>query len=129
MTQRSVLSSAAFLAVMAGLIYGGFNTGALQNADLAVGILIWVGVAVAHLVLGAIAGTSTALLLPVIVIAIAIPAGYGPSGEAVPIPLVMLWMEAVGLAFVAAGLGARKALGRRVAARAAAARSSPRSSG
>jgi hypothetical protein len=111
-TRRLALAGAAYLAVMAGLIYGVFNNGLGQDtAALAVAVLVLVGLL--HFGTGYAARSWWALFLPVLAVITAVPAGYpnGVAGEPFPIYFVVMVMGIFGTPLIGAGafLGSRRA--------------------
>jgi hypothetical protein len=94
MARRSVIAGAAYLAVMAGLIYGVLDTGALPNTDTAaIGLLVCLGAI--DFATGYFSRSFAVAWLPLAAIIVAVPAGYPDDVEGEPIPI------SVGLMFIA----------------------------
>lgn len=103
MTRRFALASAAYLAVMAGLIYTVFRTGAGEGA--AVGIALWVLLGLLHLGVGFASRTLASIALPLVAIVIAVPAGtpQDVGGEPFPVYFVMMILALPGMVLIALG--------------------------
>ena len=94
MARRSVIAGAAYLAVMAGLIYGVLDTSALPHTDsAAIGLLV--GLGLIDIATGYFSRSFAVAWLPLTAIIVAVPAGYPDDTEGDPIPI------SVGLIFIA----------------------------
>ena len=86
MARRSAIASAAYLALMAGLIYGVLDTSALPDTDAAaIGLLA--GLALLDLATGYLSRSFALAWLPLAAIVLAVPAGYPNNTEGEPIPI------------------------------------------
>jgi hypothetical protein len=116
---RFCLGALAYLGLSAVWIYGVLDRGTLEGSDVRAWTVLGV-VAVAHVAFGFAIREWPALLLPIAVLLLAIPAGYPDSEFSEPGPvwfgqIVLVQFE---IPLIAAGLGVRAlANGRRAAAR------------
>jgi hypothetical protein len=106
MARRFALASAAFLAVMAGVIYGVLDTGFGRGAVA----LIYVLIVVVHFAYGYATATWWALLLPPLVVLIALPADSSDFLRGA--------LDPSGMVLIAIGVGLARMWGRQSATRA-----------
>jgi hypothetical protein len=113
MAQRSVIASAAFLAVMAGLIYGVYGTGSGPLGAAAVALFVALGPF--HFAVGFVGASWSLLLLPLAAVLLAALAGYpeDTTGEPLPLWFGMAIIEVFGLVLLGVGVAAEKLVERR----------------
>jgi hypothetical protein len=109
---KQAVVALAYLAVMAAWVYVVWKPDAEPSG--VAGAAFWVGLLGLQVGVGFAAGTWWAILLPVLLVPIAVPAGYGEGvGQEVPIWLyLVLWLP-VAVVLVAVGVGLRKLVERR----------------
>ena len=100
----------AYLAVAAAGVYLFLDSGFLEGDDL--WWLVTAGFAVAHVALGFLVGRWPVVLLPLVLVPLAIPAGYPQSMfEPPPVWLTQTLLVQFEVALVALGLGVRTVVG------------------
>ena len=108
--RRAAVVVVAYLAVAAAWVYLFLDSGFLEGDDL--WWLVTAGFAVAHVALGFLVGRWPVVLLPLVLVPLAIPAGY-PQSMFEPPPV--WWTQAMlvqfEVALVALGLGVRTVVG------------------
>jgi hypothetical protein len=106
---------AAYLVLMTAWVYGIANRTGDDSHDW----LVWV-LLVAQPVMGLLVGRWWAVVLPVVVVAISVPAGYPPitpeNAEPFPIWFALGWGALFAIPVIVAGVVARKVYERRQAA-------------
>jgi hypothetical protein len=112
--ERFGLGSVVYLAISALWIYGVLDRGSLEGSDVQAWSALGV-VAAGHVVFGFTIREWPALLLPIAVLLLAIPAGYPDSEFSEPGPvwfgqIVLVQFE---IPLIAAGLGLRAVVGGR----------------
>jgi hypothetical protein len=111
--ERFVLLALAYLAFSGVWIYGVIDTGVLEGR----GVLGWTAVALvalAHVAFGFAIREWAALLLPIALIFLAVPAGYPESDfEPTPLWISQTFVVIVEIPLIAAGLGLRALAERR----------------
>jgi hypothetical protein len=112
--QRFVLGSLVYLGLSGLWIYGVVDRGELEGSDVATWTALGV-VAVAHVVFGFTIREWPALLLPIAVLLLAIPAGYPDSqfSEPGPVWFGQIFLVQLEIPLIAAGLGLRALAGGR----------------
>jgi hypothetical protein len=107
-TTRFSLCALAYLGLSLGWIYGVLDRGRLEESDAALWAVLAVASA-AHVAFGYFSREWPALLLPIVVLVLAIPAGYPVSryGEPSPTWLGQLVLIPAEVVLIAAGLGLR----------------------
>lgn len=108
--RRATVVVAAYLAVAAAWVYLFLDSGFLEGDDL--WWLVTAGFAVAHVALGFLVGRWPVVLLPLVLVPLAIPAGYPQSMfEPPPVWLTQTLLVQFEVALVALGLGVRTVVG------------------
>jgi hypothetical protein len=113
MARRSVIAGAAYLAVMAGLIYGIYGTGSGPAGAAAVAFFFALGLF--HFAVGFVGAGWSLLFLPLGAVILAVPAGYpeDTTGEPLPLWFGIATVEVSGVVLLAAGVAAAKLVARR----------------
>lgn len=116
--ERFLVGAVAYLGLSALWLYGVVDRGMIEGSEW----LSWsviAGVAAAHVLFGFAIREWVALLLPIVVVFLAIPAGYPESqfGEPALVWLGQVFLVIVEIPLIAAGLGLRALVGGRRAAR------------
>jgi len=117
--ERFTIGALAYLGLSAVWIYGVLDRGVMENA----GSLFWIVLAVvtaAHVAFGFAIRERAAVLLPIAVVLLAIPAGYPESRYSEPGPLWFgqMFLVLFEIPLIAVGLGLRSLVEwRRAAAR------------
>jgi len=105
--ERFVIGALAYLAVSGVWVYGVLDTGVLDGRE-ALGWSAIAVVAMAHVAFGFAIREWAALLLPIAVVFLAIPAGYPESDfEPPPIWMWQTFLVVIQVPLIAAGLGLR----------------------
>lgn len=108
--RRAAVVVVAYLAVAAAWVYLFLDSGSLEGDDL--WWLVTAGFAVAHVALGFLVGRWPVVLLPLVLVPLAIPAGYPQSMfEPPPVWLTQTLLVQFEVALVALGLGVRTVVG------------------
>lgn len=105
---RFVRATLVYLALSCFWVYGILDRG-LHEGGSPYAWLVLAGIAVAHVAFGFVVREWVALLLPIAVIFLAIPAGYPISefGESLPLYLGQVFLVQVEIPLIALGLGLR----------------------
>jgi lysylphosphatidylglycerol synthetase-like protein (DUF2156 family) len=118
MRYRDSVAVLAYLALAAAWVYVFLDRGFFEGHDL--WWLVAAGFALAHVALGFIVGRCPVVLLPLVLVPLAIPAGYPESmWEPPPVWLTQTLLVQFEVSLVALGLGARAVSDRCRPARAA----------